>query len=51
MRKKDETFLMFMDFKGLIKEEIGKKLKALRRNDGGDYVSNEFDDLCVKEGI
>ena len=26
-------------------------MKALRSDDGGDYVSNEFKTNCAKEGI
>jgi len=35
----------------LVEKEIDKKLKALRRDNGGEYLSNEFKNLCAKEGI
>ena len=30
---------------------MGKKVKALRRDNGGEYVSNEFKKFCALEGI
>jgi len=42
---------MFCDFKALVKKESGKKLKALRSENDGEYVSQDFKDLCVVEGI
>ena len=30
---------------------MGKKVKALMSDSGGEYMSNEFKNLCVKEGI
>jgi len=39
MQNKDETFLRFCEFKALAEKEFGKKIKALRSNNGGDYVS------------
>ena len=51
MRKKDDTFSKFVEFKALVEKETNKKVKLLRSNNGGGYVSNEFKDLCVKEDI
>ena len=51
MRKKDETFSKFVEFKALVEKETSKKVKALRSNNGGEYVLNEFKNLCAKEGI
>ena len=30
---------------------MGNKVKALRSDNGGEYVSNEFKIFCAKEGI
>jgi hypothetical protein len=51
MQKKDQTFSKFCEFKELVEKESGNKVKALRRNNGGEYISNEFKDFCRKEGI
>jgi len=51
MQKKDQTFSKFCEFKALVEKYIGKKVKALRSDNGGEYISNEFKNFCVKEGI
>eukprot|EP00253_Pinus_taeda_P004001 PITA_04001 len=51
MQKKDQTFSSFCEFKALVEEELGKKIRALRSNNGGEYVSQEFKDFCEVEGI
>jgi len=51
MQKKYETFSKFVEFKALVEEETGKKVKALRSDNGGEYVMNEFKKMCVEEGI
>jgi hypothetical protein len=42
MQKKDQTFSKFCEFKALVEKESGKQVKALRRDNGGEYISNEF---------
>eukprot|EP00253_Pinus_taeda_P020591 PITA_20591 len=49
--KKSETYSKFYEFKALVKKELGKKVKALRRDNGGAYISDEFKDFCKAEGI
>ena len=51
MQKKHDTFSKFIEFKALLEKETGKKVKALRSDNGGEYESNEFKNLCAKEGI
>jgi len=51
MQKKDQTFSNFCEFKALVEKESGKKIMALRSDDGGEYVSQEFKDFCTVEGI
>jgi hypothetical protein len=51
MQKKDQTFSKFYEFKALVEKESGKKVKALRSDNGGEYISNEFKDFCSREGI
>lgn len=42
IEKKDQTFSKFVEFKALVENEIRKKVKALRSDNGGEYVSNGF---------
>ena len=51
MEKKYQTFSKFCEFKALAKKYMGKHVKALRRKNGGEYISNEFKNLYSKEGI
>jgi transposase InsO family protein len=51
MHKKDQTFSKFCEFKALVEKESRKQVKALRSDNGGKYISNEFKDFCSKEGI
>jgi transposase InsO family protein len=51
MQKKDQTFSKFYEFKALVEKESGKQVKALRSDNGGEYISNEFKDFCNREGI
>jgi transposase InsO family protein len=34
-----------------VEKESGKQVKALRSDNGGEYISNEFKDFCSREGI
>ena len=51
MQKKDQTFSKFCEFKALVEKDSKKKIKALRIDNGGEYVSQEFKDFCAVEGI
>ena len=52
MHKKNWTnFSKFCEFKALVEKYTGKKVKSLRSDDGGEYVSNEFKNFYASEGI
>eukprot|EP00253_Pinus_taeda_P001688 PITA_01688 len=51
MQKKSETYSKFCEFKALVEKDSGKKVKALRSDNGGEYISDEFKDFCKAEGI
>ena len=34
-----------------MENQIGKKIRVLRTNNGGEYTSNEFMEYCSAEGI
>jgi hypothetical protein len=48
MQKKDQTFSKFCEFKALVEKESGMQVKALRSNNGGEYISNEFKDFSSR---
>jgi len=51
MQKRDQNFTNFCEFKELVEKESSKKVKALWIDNGGEYVSNEFKNLCALEVI
>lgn len=51
MQKKDQMFAKFYEFKELVEKDTGRKFKALRSNNNGECVSNEFKKFCASEGI
>ena len=44
-------FSKFCEFKALVEKDTGKEVKDLRSDNGGDYISNEFENFCASEGI
>jgi len=51
MQKKDQTVTKFCEFKVLVEKESGKKIKALRSDNSGEYVSQDFKEFYAAEGI
>jgi transposase InsO family protein len=51
LKHKHEVFETFKMFKAEVDLQLGKKIKALRSDRGGEYLSQEFIDYLTKEGI
>ena len=51
LKTKGEVFARFKEFKALVENQTGKKIKVLRSNNEGEFTSNEFRDFCSQEGI
>jgi hypothetical protein len=51
LKHKDEVFQKFLEWKTLVEKSTGKQLKTLRSDNGGEYISSEFKDYLLKEGI
>jgi transposase InsO family protein len=51
MKTKDEVFVQFSEFKAQVENQIGKKIKVSRSDNGGEYTSNDFKDFCKEAGI
>jgi len=41
----------FKEFKALLENQSEKRIKTLRSDNGGEFTSSEFNDLCKKAGI
>ncbi|GJR98722.1 pol polyprotein [Tanacetum coccineum] len=50
LKSKDEAIDKFVLYKTEVENQLGKKIKVLRSNRGGEYVA-PFAELCVKLGI
>ena len=51
LKAKSEVFERFREFKTLVENQTGKKIRVLRIDNGGEYNSNEFMEYCSAEGI
>ncbi|KAK8679994.1 hypothetical protein V6N13_108949 [Hibiscus sabdariffa] len=51
MRHKSEALEKFKEFKNEVHNQHGKSIKALRSDRGGEYLSQDFDELLKECGI
>ena len=51
MNHKSESFEKFKEFQNEVENQRGKKIKALRSDRGGEYLSHEFSDHLKSCGI
>ena len=51
LNTKGEVFKCFKKFNALVQNQIGKKIKVLRSDNGGEYIDSKFVDFCASEGI
>ncbi|GAU29060.1 hypothetical protein TSUD_278170 [Trifolium subterraneum] len=51
INKKSDVLSVFKKFKSVVERQSGHKLKVLRTDGGGEYVSHDFAELCESEGI
>ena len=51
MRSKDEVLEIFVKLKKLVETQTGRKIKELQSDNGGEYTSNPFLQVCQNEGI
>ena len=51
LKKKSKVFDRFKEFKALVENQTEKKIKVLRTDNGGEFCSKEFEELCKKCGI
>ncbi|KAK4402106.1 Retrovirus-related Pol polyprotein from transposon TNT 1-94 [Sesamum angolense] len=51
MKHKSEVFEKFKMWKSLVENQTGKKLKALRTDNGLEFCNQQFSELCQEFGI
>ena len=51
LKAKSEVFKCFQEFKALVENQTGKKIKVMRSDNGGEYIDSKFVDFCASEGI
>lgn len=51
LKGKDEVFTKFQEFKKLVETQTGKRLKAVRIDNGREYVNQAMKEFMNKEGI
>jgi transposase InsO family protein len=51
LKTKSEVFKRFQEFKDLVENQTGKKIKVLRSDNGGEYTSTEFAYFYTHQGI
>jgi transposase InsO family protein len=51
LKNKSEDFENFKIYKEMVENEMDSKIKCLRSNNGGDFISKEFMDYCGSHGI
>jgi transposase InsO family protein len=51
LKEKYEAFENFKVFKALTENQTGKRLKSVRSDRGGEFISWNFKEFCDKHGI
>ena len=51
LKRKDQVFERSLEWKPLAEKSTGRKLKILRTDNGGEYISSEFKQYLKSEGV
>lgn len=51
IKEKGQVFETFKMFKAMVENQTNKKIKVLRSDNGGEYISKQFDDFLKENGI
>ena len=51
LKTKDQVYECFREWKALVEKQTKHKLKTLRRDNGGEYTSNTFEQYLKSKGI
>lgn len=51
IKSKGEVFTKFVEFKKYVENQLDRKIKMLRTDNGTEYINKTFDRFCVAHGI
>ena len=51
MRRKSKAFEKFKEFRAEIENQLGKHIKAIQSDQGGEYLLGDFKDYLTQNGI
>ena len=51
LKKKNEVFKRFLEWKAMVENGCGRKLKVLRSDNGGEYIGQQFQEYLKSEGV
>ena len=51
LKNKSEVFNRFLKWKAMVENAVGKKLKVLRSDNGGEYTGKQFQEYLKSEGV
>ena len=51
LKSKSEVLPKFMEFVNFTEKNTGYQIKMIRSDNGGEYISTDFDSFCTKKGI
>ena len=51
LKSKDQVFEKFLVWKAMVEKSTGRKLKAIRTDNGGEFTSKEFEAHLAREGV
>ena len=51
LKSKNQAFDKFHEWKSMVEKSIGRKLKAIRTDNGGELTSKEFEAHLTREGV
>ena len=51
MRQKSEAFEKFKEFRTEVENQLGKHIKVIRSDRGGEYLIGDFKDYLIENGI
>ena len=51
IKSKSDVFAAFQSFKAYAETQLERKIKCLRDDKGGEYMSNQFDHFLTQAGI